>query len=313
MWFNGAEYQASWDDAMRIARSTRAAGLQRGLTVQPAQIDTIRQAAVAAAQNISGQAAMNPYLNIGAMTRSIPSVANPNVPTTERCTCFKVDPFTCVTAAHCVANSWTHSKHPFTWQSLANIQFGAADPVRARGVIDPTDSPYMMVIPAGYWADGADELTLDRFDFAVIRFRGTLQVPNTGGDLEPVNGPSPLTNPLIPGVLYDTGSPGSLSMAELPTSSVQKVTMVGYTTHSMGGLMSGDGVVQRPDNGGVLWYQVDTADGDSGGPILWTDEQGKLRVVGIHHGLPPGGLVGFRIGVQLTLDVIDWITAVHGY
>jgi V8-like Glu-specific endopeptidase len=312
MLFNGVEYEASWEDALRIAASAQAA-TRAAAGRPPAAISETRQPVVVSPVDtridISAQATVNPYLNVAALKRMGRLKADPTRSVIVRCTCFKVDKFTCVTAAHCVANNWV-KQHAMTWKTPSTIRFGAAAPLGGLAEIDPLVTPYSIVIPSGYWASGVDEAAIARYDFAVIRFRGQLLKPSLPGALAPISRPaSPATAP-VPPASYETGSPGYLRMAEFFVGGGRTVAVVGYPEDGWPALMYADGNLRLPDGSGMLLYDTDTNGGESGAPVLWTDDQQVLRVVGVHRGPGP---FGWNMGVQFTLEVIDWIAAVHGY
>jgi hypothetical protein len=314
MLFNGVEYEASWGDAMRIAASARAAyarkptppaGDDAAIIRQPVVVNDVDQRI-----DISAQAATNPYLNVALLERPYHPKGNRAVTLTALCTCFKVDQFTCVTAAHCLANNWVKESGR-TWRTQSTIQFGAGAPLGPPlPELKPKDTPYSIVIPAGYWTDGAPVEYLSRFDIAVIRFSGPLMSSSVGGEYAPVSGPPLFVNPTVPKQFYDTGSSGFFDMTELLLSANQTVAVVGYPEDSVPRLMYDNGPLRPPSGDGRLLYRVDTNPGESGGPVLWVDEQNRLRVVGVHRGPGP---FGWNLGVELTGGLIDWINEVHGY
>jgi V8-like Glu-specific endopeptidase len=321
MLFNGVEYEASWEDAVRIAGSAqaaaraakgRAAGAESGIA-------TIRQPELTSAKDdrvdVSAQAATDPYINIALMRRPHRDDIDPMQMVYDGCTCFKSNKYTCVTAAHCVSNNW-RKRHPKTWKHLANIRFGSGAPSGALDEIDPVTNPYSVVIARGYWASDGDEMTdlfLTQTDFAVIRFRGPYSDPSTAtGSLTPWNGPPPQITPMVPEALYNTGQPGHLTLsAYIPDIDVLRVAVVGYPGNRAPQLVYAEGTLWKPNDSRVLTYGASTSPGESGGPVLMRDStRPTAEVVGIHHGEGPPGR---NWGVQLTVDLIDWIEAVSGH
>jgi V8-like Glu-specific endopeptidase len=316
MLWNGVEYEASPQDALRIAASAQAAARSakaRRLKADDGDVATVRQAALTANPrvDISDAAASQPYINIGMMSRRHRDENDALKWVTDYCTCFKSNQYTCVTAAHCVANNW-RKRHPNTWKNLSKIQFGAAASGRLDE-IDPVPAPYAVVISKGYWFPDLDESNgaIVGSDFAVIRFRGAYTAPpNADGSLTPWNWPTNLPN--VPEALYNTGQPGHLVLSSvIPDIDVLSVRVVGYPGDMVGHLMYSDGVLRPPNDSSILNHQASAFKGESGGPLIMRDAtRPNGEVVGIHHG---EGSPGWNWAVQLTDLLKDWVEAVSGY
>ncbi|MEE7583066.1 MAG: trypsin-like serine protease [Oscillospiraceae bacterium] len=200
-------------------------------------------------------------------------------------TAFVVDSHTLVTAGHCVYNA-TSGKGANS-KATSNLKFKVYNGSNENTSVSITPIEYQM---CKTYVDGSDTQKKN-YDYAIITVKEDLS--------DYIN----FNLGVVRNELYTNDSYSKKLL--FVTGFGCGTTMVGVNPELIGIKSTGDGFLVSTPSSYRLYYDVDTINGDSGGPI-YANVKGKQTVIGIHtNGISKDG--EYNKGIRLTTDILNLI------